>query len=113
MQKKAVSLLGVSEVRWNGQDEIRSGDYTVNYSGSDRDERSETIVVHKSIVKSVVTKSVCSDRIVGVKLKAEPVSILIVKVYMPTSEYEDEVEDLYDIIEEILEEDGKGETKRL
>jgi exonuclease III len=30
---------------------------------------------------------------------------------MPTSEYEDdEVEELYDIIAEILEEDGKGET---
>jgi len=32
-------------------------------------------------------------------------------VYMPTSEHEDdEVEGLYDVIEEILEEDGKGET---
>ena len=30
---------------------------------------------------------------------------------MPTSEYEDdEVEKLYDTIEEILEEDGKGDT---
>ena len=30
---------------------------------------------------------------------------------MPTSEHEDgEVEELYDIIEEILEEDGKGDT---
>jgi hypothetical protein len=52
---------------------------------------------------------VYSDRIIAVKLKAEPVSILIVQVYMPTSEYEDdEVEELYDIIEEILEDDGKG-----
>jgi hypothetical protein len=30
---------------------------------------------------------------------------------MPTSEYEDdEVEEFYDTIEEILEEDGKGDT---
>ena len=41
----------------------------------------------------------------------EPVSILIMQVYMPTSEYEDnEVEKLYDTIEEILEEDGRGDT---
>ena len=34
------------------------------------------------------------------------------QVYMPTSEYEDdEVEKLYDTIEEMLEEDGKGETQ--
>jgi hypothetical protein len=33
---------------------------------------------------------------------------------MPTSCYEDaEVEELYDIIEEILEEDGKGETNTI
>jgi hypothetical protein len=32
MQKNAVSMLGVSEVQWKGQGEIRSGDYTVYYS---------------------------------------------------------------------------------
>jgi len=36
------------------------------------------------------------------------------QVHMPTSEYEDdEVEKLYDTIEEILEEDGKDNTKQL
>jgi len=36
------------------------------------------------------------------------------QVYMPTSEYEDdEVEKLYDTIEEILEEDGNGDTKSI
>ena len=35
MQKNKVSVLGVSEVRWIGQGEIRSGDYTVCYSGGE------------------------------------------------------------------------------
>ena len=51
MQKNDVSVLGVSEVRWKGQGEIRSGDYTVYYSGGERAERSVTIVVYKSIVR--------------------------------------------------------------
>jgi exonuclease III len=114
MQKKAMSVLGIIEVRWKDQGEIRSGDYTVYYSGGERAERGAAIVVDKSIVKNVVKKSVCSDRIIAVKLKAEPVSILIVQVYMPRMEYEDdEVEGLYDIIEEILEEVGKGETNAI
>ena len=54
MQKKDVSVLGVSEVRWKGQDETRSGDYTVYNSGGERAERSVAIVVHKSLVRSVV-----------------------------------------------------------
>jgi exonuclease III len=106
-------VLGVSEVRWKGQGELRSGDYAVYYSGGETPER-VAIVVQRSIVQSVVKKSVCSDRIIAVNLKAEPVSILIVQVYLPTSEYEDdEGEELYDIIEEILEEDGKGETNTI
>jgi len=66
-------------------------------------------VVHKSIVRSVVKKIACTDRIIAIKVKAEPVNVLIMQVYMPTSVYEnDEVEKLYDTMEEILEEDGKG-----
>ena len=54
---------------------------------------------------------VCNDRIIAIKLKVEPVNVLIVQVYMPTLEYEDdEVEKLYDTTEEILEENGKGDT---
>jgi exonuclease III len=55
-----------------------------------------------------------NDRIIAVKLNAEPVNILIVQVYMPTSDYEDEeVEVLYDRIEDVLEEDGKGDTNTI
>jgi len=101
-------------VRWKGQGEIISGDYTVYYSEGERAERGVAIVVHKSIVGSNVKKNVCNDRIIAVKLKADPGNILIMQVYMPTSEYEDdEVEKLYDTIEEILEEDGKGDTNNI
>ena len=89
MQKNEVSVLGVSEVRWKGQGEIRSGDYTVYYWGGERAERGVAIVVHKSVVRSVVKMIVCNDRIIAIKLKAVPVSILIMQVYMVTSEYED------------------------
>ena len=114
LQKNEVSVLGVSEARCKGKGEIRSGDYAVYYSGGERAERGVAIVVHKSVVRSVVKKTVCNDRILSIKLKAEPVSILIMQVYMPTSEYEDdEVEKLYGTIEEILEEDGKVDTNSI
>jgi len=114
MHKNKVSASGVSEVRWTGQGQIRSGNYTVYYSGGEWAERGVAIVGHKSIVRSVVKKIVCSDRIIAIKLEAEAVNILLMQVYMPTSEYEDdEVEKLYDIIEEILDEDGKGDTNSI
>jgi hypothetical protein len=70
MQKNAVTVLGVSEVRWKGQGEIKIGDYCVLLWG-DSAERGVAIVVHKSVVKGVVKKSVYSDRLIAVKLKAE------------------------------------------
>jgi len=83
----------------------------VYYSEGERAERGVAIVVHKSIVRSVVKKIVCNDIIIALKLKAEMVSILMTQVYMPTSEYEDdEVKNLHDTTEEILEEDGKSDT---
>ena len=84
------------------------------HSGGECAERRVAIAVHKSIVRSVVKKIVCNDRIIFINLKAEPVNILLRQVYMPTSEYEDnEMEKLYDKIEEIVEEDGKGDTNSI
>jgi len=114
MQKNEVSVLGVSEVRWKGQGEIRSGDYTIHYSRSERAERGAAVVVHKSIVRSANKKIICNDRIIAFKLKAEPGIILIMQVYMPTSEFEDnEVENLYSTIQEIIEENGLGDTNNI
>jgi len=67
MQKNEVSILGVSEVWWKGQGEIRSGNYTVYYLGGEQAERGVAIVVHKSIMRSVVKKIVCNDRIIVLK----------------------------------------------
>ena len=69
MQKNEVSVLGVSGVRWKGQGEIRSDDYIVYYSGGEQAERGVAIVVHKSVVRSVVKKIVCNDRIIAIKLR--------------------------------------------
>ena len=84
------------------------------YSGGERAEKVVAIVVHKSVVRSVVKKIVYNDRIITIKLQAEPINILMMQVYMPTSEDEDdEVEYLYGIIEEILKDHGKCDTNTI
>jgi exonuclease III len=86
-----VSVPGVSEVWWEGQDEIRSGNYTACYSGGKSAERGVVIMVRKSAVRKVATKTVCTDRITARKLRGS----FIVQVYMATSECKgDEVEEV-------------------
>jgi len=94
---------GLSEVRLKGQGKISSGDYTVYYSGGEGAERCKVKVVQTSVDRSAVNKIMCNDRIIALKIKAEPVCILLVQVYMPTSEYKyEELEAPYNIINEIL-----------
>jgi exonuclease III len=81
----------------------------VYYSEGEQAEKVVAVVVHKSVVRSAFKKIVYNDRIVAIKLQAKQINILMMQVYMLTLEHEDdEVEELYSIIEEILEEDGKG-----
>jgi len=56
-------------------------------SRDEQAERGVAIVVHKSIVRSVVKKIVYNDRIIAIKLQADPISILLMQVYMLTSEH--------------------------
>jgi hypothetical protein len=67
-------------VRWKGEDEIRSGDYTMYYSGGERGTRQLAIIVHKVEVRSVIKKIVCSERIIAVKLKAWAIIDLLVQM---------------------------------
>ena len=82
MQKNEVPVLSVCEVRWKGQGEIRSGDYTVCYTGGEGAENVVAIVVHKSVVRNVVKEIVYNDRIIAIKLQAEPINILMMKVFV-------------------------------
>ena len=42
-------------------------DYIVYYSRGEQAEKVVAVVVHKSIVRSVVKKIVCNDRIIAIK----------------------------------------------
>jgi hypothetical protein len=45
------------------------------YSGGERAEKGVAIMVHKSVVRSVIKKIAYNDRIIAIKLQAEPISI--------------------------------------
>jgi hypothetical protein len=82
-------------VQWEGENEIRSGDHKMYYSGGERVARRLAIIVHKGEVRSVLKKIVCNDRIIAVVLKTWAIIDLLLQMYVLTSEYEEEeVEEL-------------------
>ena len=64
------------------------------------------IVLDKEMAKRVLKVDMVSDRIISVKIQADPVDLVIIQVYMPTSAHEDdEVDEIYDRIEELIAKD--------
>ena len=114
MDKCKVNIIGLSEVRWLDKGEIVSGKYTMFYSGGTTCERGVAIIMENKIVQSV-NKVVChSDRLMFVKISAEPVDILVIQVYMPTSDHDvKEVEKMYDEIEGIIQTEGRGKVNTI
>ncbi|KDR20788.1 Craniofacial development protein 2, partial [Zootermopsis nevadensis] len=109
-----VCIVDVSEVRWRDQGDFESGSYHMYYSGGESAERGVTIVIQKWIKKRIIKVQACSDRLMYMKLNAEPVDILIMQVYMPTSDHDDEeVEIIYEKIEEIIRTEGRGKVQTI
>ena len=67
------------------------------------------IILDKEMAKRVLKVDMVSDRLISVKIHADPVDLMIIQVYMPTSAHDDdEVDEIYDRIEELVaKEKGK------
>ena len=62
-------------------------------------------MLRNDIVKHVIKVECYSDRFMFVKISAKPVGVVIVKVYMPTTDHDDnEIDKMYDEIGEMHQE---------
>jgi len=103
MRKANLKVLGLCETRWETAGDFESNEFRVIHSGSKDGQKGVAVIVDREVGKRVTKVTQCSDRMILVKLKADPVDIVIIQVYMPTSKEEDEViESLYEQIEELI-----------
>src|SRR5215469_13433055 len=66
------------------------------------------------MVKNIMNIITVSDRLMAIKIHANPVDILIIQVYMPTSSHADEeVEVIYAQVNELLLKEGKGKVNAI
>lgn len=104
MKRYGLNVLGLSEVRWKGRGDFMSDDIRVIYSGGEQHQRGVAILLDKETEKRVTAIEQVNDRIVMVKVDADPVNVVIIQIYMPTSECEEkEIEEMYEKIEELVD----------
>ena len=90
MKRYRLNILGISEVRWKGQGDFDSDGVRVIYSGGNECQRGIAVMLDGEVAKRVTCVEQVSDRILAVKISTLPVDMLIVQIYMPTTDYEDE-----------------------
>ena len=94
MARVNVNILGIRELRWTGMGEYNSDDHYIYYCGQESLRRNGVaIIVNKRVQNAVIGCSLKNDRMIFVHLQGKPFSIMVIQVYAPTSNAEeDEVE---------------------
>jgi len=69
---------------------------TVIYSGREKPERTGVgFIINKKWDQQVINKNAYNDRLVLIKLKANPNNTIIIQVYFPTDADENNIEEMY------------------
>ena len=99
-----MDIVGVSEMRWEGQGEMRSGEYTVFHSGDKRGRNGVGIIMRNSVAKRVQKVMYVDDRLIVLRIGMRPRDLVIAQVYMPTTDWGDEdIERVYENIDSAIE----------
>src|SRR6267154_170751 len=117
MKRMRVGIMGVAETFWDKEGsfpaqlpESDGGDkYHVFYSGGKKKRRGVGEIVRDEMVKSVMMWKPISERIMIMKLKMAPINMLIVQIYAPCEDDEEEENDrFYDRLDQVIAEYRKG-----
>ena len=107
-------MIVLSEVLLPGKGEIELDNCTSFYTGGVKDEKGVALVLRNYVFKQLTNVECYSVRLVFVNVSEQPVDILLVQVYTPTTNHDDdEIEKLYEEISEILHQEGRGQVNAI
>ena len=98
MLETGIDILGVCETRWESKGDLTSDSVRVIYSGSERSgQNGAALIVGRKWGSNVLNTFHINGHLIVVKIKASPVNLVIIQVYMPTTNSRDEeVGEVYD-----------------
>lgn len=104
MERAKLDILGLCETRWTGKDDFISDNFRIIHSGNEKGGRNGVAIMLRGKWKNNVLNTYhINDRLLMIKLEAQPTPLYVIQVYLPTTKSPDEeVDPLYDQIEELL-----------
>ena len=99
----------LAETRWKGNGDFYDEDFKVIYSGGNECQRGVAIILDKVTASCVADIQQYNDRVMMIKINAKPVNIIILQIYLPTSDHDDsEIDEIYEHIEDVINSHSKG-----
>ncbi|GFS05752.1 craniofacial development protein 2-like [Elysia marginata] len=105
METLNINILGLSEVRWKGANDIQTGKFRFLYSGRATHERGVGLLVDQEVSEAVKGYWPVSDRVLLLKISGKPMDLNIIQVYAPTStSSEEEIKTFYEELKKAMSE---------
>src|SRR6187399_193607 len=115
MVRMKMDILGVAETFWDGNGEFSTNipgtkdSFRVLYSGGDKKRRGVGVILRGMIGNAVMHYEAISDRIMLLRLQATPVNMLVIQVYAPCEDEEDDKKDkFYEMLDQVIADNRKG-----
>ncbi|GFS27117.1 RNA-directed DNA polymerase from mobile element jockey-like [Elysia marginata] len=103
MERLNINILGLSEVRWKGANDMQTGKFRFLCSGGATHERGVGLLVDQEVSKAVKGYRPVSDRVLLLKISGKPMDLNIIQVHAPTStSSEEEIETFYEELEKAI-----------
>ena len=105
MARVNINILGIREVKWTEVGEFNSDDHYIYYCGQESLRRNGVaITVNKRVQNTVLGCNLKNNRMISVYFQDKPFNITLIQVYALTSNAEeDEVERVYEDLQDLLE----------
>ena len=97
-------ILGISELKWIGMDELSSDGHYIYYCGKESLKRNGIILtVYKRVWNAVLGCNRKNDRMISIRFQGKPFNITVIQVYAPTNNAEEaDVEPFYEDLQNLL-----------
>ena len=98
-------IVGISELKWTRTGEFNSDDHYIYYCGQESLRRNGVaIMVNKRVRNAVLRCNLKNNRMISVRFQGKPFHTIVIQVYAPTSNVEeDEVEWFYEDLQDLVE----------
>lgn len=104
MKRAELDILGICETRWAGNGDFTSEEFRIIHSGNEkRGKNGVALILTGKWKNNILNTYHVNDRMMMIKIHAEPIDIYVIQVYFPTSNSDDEeVENMYEQLEDLL-----------